>query len=223
MGYRLENKPVDLSGIKSLSYVPATKAGDVYRYRNYALRIFKDGEKTIEREVARYLTSISTDRILLPKKLLFYNNTFKGYTMKLVSQRGSSKKIVTTPKEEFLDSVECLETDIETLSQRKVLLNGISPGYTWYNGDLYLVDPSRFTVLDVGDSDDLEKINKYQLQLLLTELITSELNKLNYPSSTIRRVKEIMGLRDNDQNPSDYLYEIIGDQKDIKQFVKKIG
>ena len=78
-------------------------------------------------------------------------------------------------------------------------------------------------MLDVGDSDDLEKINKYQLQLLLTELITSELNKLNYPSSTIRRVKEIMGLRDNDQNPSDYLYEIIGDQKDIKQFVKKIG
>ena len=71
MGYRLENKDVDLSGIKPLKYVPTKKAGDVYRYKNNVLRIFRENESHIEEETARYLTNISTERILLPKKLLF--------------------------------------------------------------------------------------------------------------------------------------------------------
>lgn len=223
MGYRLENKPVDLSGIKKLTYVPSTKAGDVYHYRNYALRIFKDGEKVIDKETAKYLTTISTERILLPKKLLFYNNAFRGYTMKLVSQKGSSKKIISTPIEDFIDSVEVLENDVEAVSQKKVLLNDITPGYTLYNGELYLVNPAKYTTLDIGSAEDIERINKYQLHLLITELISGELNKQNFSQSSIRHMKELMGLRDMDQNTSDYLYEIMGDQKDIKQFVKKIG
>ena len=223
MGYRLENKPVDLSGVKKLTFVPSTKAGDVYRYRNYALRIFKDGEKVIDKETAKYLTTISTERILLPKKLLFYNNAFKGYAMKLVSQKGANKKIITTPIDEFIDSVEVLEDDVEAVSQRKVLLNDITPGYTLYNGELYLVNPAKYTTLGIGSPEDIERINKYQLHLLITELISSELNKQNFSQSSIRHLKELMGLRDMDQNTSDYLYDMMGDQRDIKQFVKKIG
>ena len=222
MGYRLENKPVDLSGIKKLTFVPSQKAGDVYRYRNYALRVFRDGEKVIDEETAKYLTTISTDRIVLPKKLLFYNNAFKGYTMKLVSQKGAGKKIITTPRDDFIDCVEVLEDDVEALSQKKVLLNDIAPGYTLYNGELYLVNPAKYSILDV-DSENLERINKFQLHLLITELISGELNKNNFSQASIRNLKELMALRDEDQNTSDFLYDLMGDQKDIKQFVKKIG
>ena len=222
MGYRLENKPVDLSGIKKLTFVPSQKAGDVYHFRNYALRVFRDGEKVIDEDTAKYLTTISTDRIILPKKLLFYNNAFKGYTMKLVSQKGAGKKIITTPRDEFIDCVEVLEDDVKELSQKKVLLNDIAPGYTLYNGELYLVNPAKYSILDV-DSENLERINKFQLHLLITELISGELNKQNCSQSTIRHLKELMALRDEDQNTSDFLYDLMGDQKDIKQFVKKIG
>ena len=52
MGYRLENKDVDLSGIKPLKYVPTKKAGDVYRYKNNVLRIFRENESHIEEETA---------------------------------------------------------------------------------------------------------------------------------------------------------------------------
>lgn len=222
MGYRLENKPIDISGIKKLTFVPSQKAGDVYRYRNYALRIFREDEEVIDKETAKYLTGISTERIILPKKLLFYNNAFKGYAMKLVSQRGASKKIITTPKDDFIDCIEILERDVETLSQKKVLLNGTSPGYTLYNGELYLVNPAKYSILDV-DSNNLERINKFQLHLLITELLSGELNKQNFSQSSIRHLKELMMLRDEDQNSSDYLYDLMGNQKDIKQFVKKIS
>ncbi|MBQ3307731.1 MAG: hypothetical protein IJG68_06050 [Bacilli bacterium] len=223
MGYRLENKSVELDGIRKLNFVPSMKAGDVYRYHNYALRIFRDGEKTIDEDTARYLTNITTEKVLLPKKLLFYNNVFKGYTMKLVSQKGTGKKIITTPKDEFLNTVEDLEEDIELLSQKKVLLNDIAPGYTLYNGELYLVNPARYSVFEGGDETKLESLNKYQLQLLLVELISGELNKQNFSQSAIKSFKELMSLRDLDQNPSAYLDEIIGDQKDIKQLIKKIS
>ena len=65
MGYRLENKEVDLNGLRQVNYVPSKKAGDIYRYKNDVLRIFKDGEQPIDEDTARYLTTISTDRVLL--------------------------------------------------------------------------------------------------------------------------------------------------------------
>lgn len=222
MGYRLENKAVDLDGIRQLTYVPSKRAGNVYRFRNDALRVFSDGEKPIEEETARYLTGISTERILLPKKLLFYNNAFKGYTMKLVSQRGAGKRIISTPKRDLIQCIEALEKDIETLSQKKVLLNNIVPGHTLYNGELYLVDPSKYTILDLDESIQLQRINQYQFHLLLTALITCELNKTPVSQASINRMKEIMGLRDTDQESSDYLQEIMDGHGDIEQFVKKI-
>ena len=170
MGYRLENKPVDLSGLKELTFVPSQKAGDVYRFRNYAIRIFQNGEKVIDEDTARYLTTITTDRIILPRKLLFYKNNFAGYTMKLVSQKGSGKKIITTPKDEFIDSIEVLEDDIKELSQKKVLLNDITPQYTLYNGELYLVNPSKYSLFE-ANTDSIESINRFQLHQLITELI----------------------------------------------------
>lgn len=222
MGYRLENKPVDLSGLRQLTYVPSKKAGNVYRFRNDAIRVFSEGEKPIDEETARYLTSISTERILLPRKLLFYNNAFKGYTMKLVSQRGASKKIITTPKRDLVESVQTLEKDIETISQKKVLLNNTGPGHTLYNGDLYLVDPSKYSILELDSSEGLQNINQFQFHLLLTEMITGEMRRFNFSQATINRMKEIMSLRDNDQTSSDYLSELIDGNADIKQFVKKI-
>ena len=165
MGYRLENKAVDLDGIRQLTYVPSKRAGNVYRFRNDALRVFSEGEKPIDEETARYLTGISTERILLPKKLLFYNNAFKGYTMKLVSQKGSGKKIISTPKRDLIHCIETLEKDIETISQKNVLLNNVGPGHTLYNGELYLVDPSKYSILDLDGSLELQRLNQYQFHI----------------------------------------------------------
>lgn len=222
MGYRLENKPVDLSGLKELTFVPSQKAGDVYRFRNYALRIFQNGEKVIDEDTARYLTTITTDRIILPRKLLFYKNNFAGYTMKLVSQKGSGKKIITTPKDEFIDSIEVLEDDIKELSQKKVLLNDITPQYTLYNGELYLVNPSKYSLFE-ANTDSIESINRFQLHQLITELISMELKKDNFTQPFIKHLKELMSLKDEDQKTSDFLYDLMADQKNIKQFIKKIG
>ena len=53
-------------------------------------------------------------------------------------------------------------------------------------------------------------------------MITTELRKINFPQSSINHMKEIMELRDIDQTTSEYLNSVIGEQKDIKQLVKKL-
>ena len=223
MGYRLEDKDIDLSGLRQISFKPSSKAGEVYRYKNYAIRVFKDGEEPIDEKTAKYLTGIKTDRIILPKKLLFYNNAFKGYTMKLVSQKGAGKRISNAPTNEFINNVMAIEKDVESLSQKRVLLNGATPGYTLYNGELYIVDPSNYRILDSVDTDKLEKLNQFQLHLLLTELVASDLKKANVSQSSIQHLKDLLRLRDVDQSSSSYFNELMQGQRNLKELVKKIG
>ena len=92
MSYRLDGKDIDITG-KRMSKIGTGATGDVYKYKNTALKIFKkDKTPPIDEETAKYLTTISTNRILLPRNLLFYNQSFRGYTYKLVSKRGSGKR-----------------------------------------------------------------------------------------------------------------------------------
>ena len=222
MGYKLDDKDIKLTG-KQWTKIGTGAKGDVYKYRSMALKVFKEDRDTpIDIDTAEYLTSISTDRILLPQNLLFYNNSFKGYTYKLVSKRGSGQRMIMLPKEDLVQDIRVLEEDIETLSNKSVLLNGISPENSIFNGELYLVDPTEYRVLEECSTKELEELNKFQLHLLLTTLISLELRKNNFTSKTERNVKELFSMREVGENSSRFFNDIIGNNESIKEFVKKI-
>ena len=221
MGYKLDDKDIKLTG-KQWIKIGTGANGDVYKYRNMALKVFRDDRKApIDYYTAEYLTNISTDRILLPENLLFYNNTFKGYTHKLVTKKGT-QRIIMLPKFEFIQNIRILERDIEILSNKNVLLNGVSPDNTIFNGDLYLIDPSEYRVLDTDSHENLESINKYQLHLLLISLMVSELKKNNFSSQVQSEVKELFEMKDNNVNSSDFFSDIINNNDTVKQFVKRM-
>lgn len=222
MGYKLDDKPIKLTG-KQLAKVGTGANGDVYKYRNMALKIFKDNKKPpLDYYTANYLTSISTDRILLPQNLLFYNNTFKGYTYRLVSKKGTISRMIMLPKTELIQDIKILEKDIRTLSNKSVLLNGVSPENSIFNGELYLTDPTGYKVLEDCDTEKLEELNKFQLHLLITELVKLELRKNGFNSKIESDVRELFGMRDPSDDTSSFLGEIISNNDSIKQFVKKM-
>lgn len=222
MGYKLDNRDINITE-KSLQKIASGKTGNIYKYKESALKIFKEKMSPINEQTAKTLTTISTDRILLPRKLLFYNNKLKGFTLKRPKEKGSSKKIITLPKNELIKEVSINEKDIETLSRRSVLLNGVSPENSTFNGELYLTDPSEYSILELLSTEELERLNKYQLHLLLTELIIQELRKSNFTKAKISEVREILSLKDDFENSSDFFKEMIPNNDDsIKQFVKSI-
>ena len=220
MGYKLDDKDIKLTRMNKIG---TGVNGDVFKYRNMALKIFKkDKKEPIDYYTAEYLTNISTDRILLPKNLLFYNNTFKGYTYKLVSKKGSTQRMIMLPKTELVQNIRVLERDIEILSNKKVLLDGVEPTNSIFNGNLYLTDPTEYKILDECSSDDLEVLNKYQLHLLLISLITTELRKNNFTSSEQDAVKELLEMKDDSIDSSMFFTDIINSNDSIKQFVKRM-
>ena len=174
------NYRVDLHD-KRVKTIGQGYTGNVYQYGDNALKIFDTEESIIDEETARYLTNIRTSRILLPKKLVYYKDKFKGYTMKLVSTKPKSKNLISISKNDLLDNIEMLEEDVSLLSNKRVLLNGMSPDNTIYNGNLYITDPSKYSILDSMDYDNIQNLdilNKFQLYLLLNNLIIRELNKI---------------------------------------------
>lgn len=222
MGYKLDEKDIKLTK-KNLKKIGTGKTGDVYKYKNSALKVFKkENDTPIDPYTADYLTSISTNRILLPQKLLFYNNAFKGYTYKLVSKKGTGNRMIMLPADELVENVSIIEKDIETLSNKQVLLNGIEPDNTIFNGRLYLTDPTGYTMLDIMSTEELEKLNKYQFHLLFTMLLSQELKRNNFSSSSVTEVKELLEMKDSTDNTSEYLKELLGDNETFKQFAKRM-
>ena len=222
MGYRLDNKDVDLTG-KRLTKIDSGASGYIYRYKNSALKMFKPGrEIPLDEETARFLTTISTNRILLPRNLLFYNNAFRGYTYKLVSKKGIGKRMIQLPKDELLGNITIIEKDIEVLSSKSVLLDGIEPSKSIFNGNLYLIDPNKYSVLDLIETEELERLNKFQFHLLLTSILTSELRKNNIESYLERKFKDLMDSKDSEEDSSSFIQELISGNDSVKQFIKKI-
>ena len=222
MGYKLDDKDIKLTG-KQWTKIGTGAKGDVYKYRNMALKVFKEDRDTpIDVDTAEYLSSISTDRIVLPINLLFYNNAFRGYTYKLVSKKGSGNRMIMLPKIDLVQDIRVLERDVETLSNKEVLLNGIEPTNTIFNGNLYITDPTGYRILEGCNSEELERINKYQLHLLLISLISTELRKNNFTTKEQNYVKELLEMKDVNMDSSEYFYKIIKNNDSIKEFVKKI-
>ncbi len=222
MGYKLDTKDIDISG-KRLSKIGSETTGDIYRYKSMALRIFKIGKQTpIDLDTANYLKDITTDRILLPKNILFYNNSFRGFSFKLVNNKGKGQKIINQDKDDLIEEITLIERDIESLSNKKILLSGIDPVNTVFNGELYITDPTKFRKLDLMSTIELEEVNKYQFHLLLTSLITSELRRNNFDSRYERRIKEEL-LEQEDIDTLATLYgDVIGDNDSIKQKVRRM-
>lgn len=221
MVYKIGNRKEDING-KRIRKIANGQKGDVYRYRDEAIKLFNpDEEPPMTQEVAEYLTKIQTSRILLPRKLVFYEDAFRGYTLRLVQKKGNSKKLIGLPGDYLIDNIETIEGDIRKLSDRSVLLNGITPDNVLFNGRLYLTDPAHYKLLELCTTADLERLNKYQFHVLFTELITEELKKCNYPPAVASYMRELLRMKDVDQPTSDYLKEIVDSEDTIKQIVKK--
>lgn len=221
MAYRLDGKDIDITG-KRLTKIGTGVTGDVYKYKNVALKIFKKDKKPpIDYGTAKFLTTIQTERILLPRNLLFYNDVFSGYTYKLVSKKGSGNRLIMLPREELVEDVRAIEKDTRTLSSKKVLLNGIEPSNCIFNGTLYVSDPKDYSILETFSTRELEALNRYQIHMLLSSLVTSEIRKAGLGNNFEKQIRELFEGKDIEVNTSDFLRDIMKQGESIKQLSKK--
>ena len=222
MGYKLDNKDFDFND-GQVTLIARGKRGNVYKYKGDVIKVFNDDirDLVMDEDTCRYLSSISTDQILLPKKLVFYNRNFCGYSMKLIHHRGDKRKIINTPTKNFIKDIQKLEYDLDILSSKKVLVNGMTPSNVIYNGSIYLTDPSRYTVRKNIDSYDIDRMNQYQLSLLLRELVLSDMRKEHVGNASLNAMKDLLSLQELGEENSHFYSELLKDKTNVKQLVKR--
>ena len=86
MDYSLEKRSINLDKANIIGY---GKNGNVYKYKNVALKIFPNGEipqGLMDSNTCHDLCNITTCSILLPKNIIFYKNKlFSGYSLKAIN------------------------------------------------------------------------------------------------------------------------------------------
>lgn len=215
MLYRLEGRKINLDKMNVCS---SFENGDIYNYKKYLIRLYKDNIP--KEEDIRYLSKIKSLHIYLPIKLLYGNDKFMGFTLKSY-KKYDIDKMINTPKDELLDSIYDLEEDIDNISQKKIILNGLNTKDAYYNGELYITNPDKFIIYD-ADDESLKDINNVELTGLLNKMIIHELNGENITKKNLSLFTELLNNKDIYTRSSDYLDVLLGNSSNIKEYVKKL-
>lgn len=216
----LENKNID---INKASLIGHGKNGNVYKFKNNAIKILSSNDALlVNATICRKLSNINTEAILLPRKLIYYNNKFSGYTLKLIRNNKPSLNICHLEKNTFIDSVKVLERDNVILSRKGVLLDGILPENVMITDKIYITDPSKYSFINEEFCEGLNRLNSYQIHLLLTKLILSSLKKENVSTNSLKKIRTILQDKDDNMLSSTFFNEIISDNKDIYDSCKRM-
>lgn len=217
MKYQINNEFITPDIIRKLKLIESGKTGKIYKWKNNKiLKIFSNNSPNdrcpMDLETAEILSKINLESkcIILPIDLVFNKNdserkNLKGYTSQNVEKKGN-KNITRMPKKKLIHNIEEIEEDIELLSRKNILLNGLNADNSIFNGYLYISNPVKYLKLE---EETVRNINMKLLQHLLIDLITRDLRKLKVQKQKIEQVAELLFLKDDDVLNSIYLKDIL--------------
>ncbi len=216
MKYQINNEFITPDIIRKLKLIESGKTGKVYKWKNNKiLKIFTknspENKCPMDLETAEILSKINTKSryIILPIDLVFNKNDYKknnlkGYTSLYIKRKGNSN-ITKIPKGKLLENIQGIEKDIELLSSKNILLDGLNMQNTIFNDKLYISDPVRYIKME----DEVRDINMKLFQQLLIDLISRDLRKLKVSKGKIEQVAELLYLKDDEVLNCIYLKDIL--------------
>ena len=216
MKYQINNECITPDIIRKLKLIKSGKTGKVYKWKNNKiLKIFSKNppEKKcpMDLETAEILSKINSESryIILPLDLVFNKNDYekknlKGYVCQNIDKKGN-KNITKMSKRKLIENIQEIEYDIELLSSKNILLDGLNAENTIFNGYLYISDPVSYIKM----KDEVRNINMKLFQQLLIDLISRDLRKLKVSKTKIEQVAELLYLKDDEVLNSIYLKDIL--------------
>lgn len=217
MGYKLNSKNLSVNNKPFLN-----EKENIYGYNGMALKVYPKGrlpEGALSERVAKHLTTIATNRIILPRSILYFNDKYAGFCFNIPSRNSLSGRIITSDSKDLINNIVVLERDLEALTAKRVLLSNLDPEQTLYNGEIYLLDPCGYRIFE-EDYFSLETTNRQQLHLLLTEVIVNELKRDQFSKAIVADVLSSFREKDDEMPSSLFFKEKLGENS-IKKYIKK--
>lgn len=170
---RLDIRSYDIDNLK-----PITNGrhrgnfGACYLFYNDAIKIIdvdKDVIKKINIEKRlKEVSKVKVDGVSLPKRLVYVNNKFTGYTMpyynapnlKVILMKYKQGKLSITSND-INNAYKSLLNKIDVLSYNKIVVNDIKPDNIIYlDGDFKLVDCDFYKKEEMLEYEDILNMNK---------------------------------------------------------------
>ena len=217
MKYQINNEFITPDIIRKLKLIKSGKTGKVYKWKNnQILKIFTINQSKddiqMDLETAEILSKINTKSryIILPIDLVFNKNDYKknnlkGYTSLYIKRKGNSN-ITKIPKGKLLENIQGIEEDIELLSSKNILLDGLNMQNTIFNDKLYISDPIRYIKMK---EESVRNINMKLFQQLLIDLTMRDLKMMRVSKQKIERIAELLWLKDDEVLNSIYLKNLL--------------
>lgn len=190
----------------------------VYRYNNEALKLYvkKCRKRRLNNEDAQSLSELSTDRILLPSKMVYNaDSSFGGYTLPLVEK--SSSSIFDMAMGKFASELDLIHSDIGMLSSNSVRIGDLHLGNILYDGNLYFCDPGSYVFDRDSSKEEIYRDNMITLSdFLKNDFFDSATRTLDEHRVIMEKLGKFLDVRD-------FIGQTCKKEESVKEYVRRMA
>lgn len=168
MIYYFDEEKVNVD-LNKLNILGEGSQGKAYQFsknlKKYVIKIFNSND--IEEKDFIILKNLNTERILLPKKLIYDNEKkFIGYTTIFCKK----KKVIEISKQKFIDELGCLISEIKYLSDNNIVIDDWNFSNFIFDDSFRLIDPGKYKICQIDQNSCY-----YYNYLILCDFIANKL------------------------------------------------
>ena len=189
--YKLEDKKIIFDNGELFKHLPSLgwgSQGDVYKFRIgnevFALKVFNKFEHPILSDYEKQL-DINIDSYISPLRLMYVNDNFKGYIMKLCKGRDLEKRRLNIGVGEFAESTVKLMEDTDKLSKINYSIFDSFISNVMYDEGFKMIDMDNYPYEPNKTYDELITINNRRLNQMLSEIFIKNANLGNFYFSNV--------------------------------------
>ena len=154
-------------------YLSEGKEGTVYKYKDDAIKIYHkySNKERLDEKTCKYLSSFDTNRILLPRKLIYdKDRKFIGYTTNY-HQKYNLENLKRMKIKDLKSELELIKKDLLLLSSKNISIDDLFIDNIILSDGLYFIDPGSFWINKNNrylKSSNFENMNNFLIDYILS-------------------------------------------------------
>lgn len=217
MIYYLDDKKINinLEKLKKLGKGCQSEAYKLwYNCGTYVLKIRKN-ESIIEEE-CNILKKLNTERILLPKQLVYdENRQFIGYMMQY---HKNDKKVIKISKQKFMYEIKKLMDEIKYLSDNNIVIDDWNFSNFIFDGTFRLIDSGKYRYSSI----DKNKIYQHNYIVLCDFIANKLLYYMLVANTDFPQYYSSRLYQKTKRGIIEFYQQQINDDETVYQYVKRI-
>ncbi len=173
---------------QNLQKIGSGKEGISYNVNGKVLKLYHliPKKKFLNYEECRYLTALSTRRVLLPRQVvLSKNNNIRGYVAAPYIEK--KEKIYDIMGSKFIEEYKAIKNELEYLGENYVMAGDFTLENFICSDKFYLVDPGSYLINFDMMEEDSDRNKKY-----LANLNVHEFNQFMYKAIIFRYLEKYL-------------------------------